>query len=72
MLAVLLLGLGLLIAVLASFARGAGQGVVTLIVAVVAFLVGVVIIRVYLELVIVVFRIAEHVRDIAQQKRGEP
>ena len=56
-------------AVLRGFGEGVGTGIVALIVAPLIFLVVVIIARVWLELIIVVFRIAEYLRDMAGERR---
>ena len=72
----LLYAIGVVIAALSAlggiirgFNEGAGAGVVALIVAPLIFLLVVIIARVWLELVIVVFRIAEYLRDMAGERR---
>ena len=72
----LLYAIGVVIAALSAlggiirgFNESAGAGVVALIVAPLVFLLVVIIARVWLELVIVVFRIAEYLRDMAGERR---
>jgi hypothetical protein len=74
----LLYAIGVLVGVvvaLAAIARGfdasAGAGVVALIVAPLIFLLVVIIARVWLELIIVVFRIAEYLGEMAGERRVE-
>jgi len=74
----LLYAIGVLIAVVAAlgaivrgFNEGAGAGLVALIVAPLVFLLVVIIARVWLEIIIVVFRIAEYLRDMAGERRGQ-
>lgn len=74
----LLYGIGVLIAVVVTlgsivggFNEGAGTGIVTLILAPLIFLLVVILARVQLEIIIVVFRIAEYLRDMAGQRRVE-
>lgn len=66
-----IIGVGLLsLAVFLSFARGGAGGlIIGLIVAPVLFLLYVIATRVWLELIMVIFRIADHTRQIAQQGR---
>jgi hypothetical protein len=72
----LLYAIGVLIAVVVAIgaiirglSEGAGAGLVALIVAPLVFLLVVIIARVWLELIIVVFRIAEYMRDMAGERR---
>ncbi len=59
-----------LLAIVAAFISSALLGVVTLIVlAPLGFIVAVICVRVYLEIVIVIFRIAENTAEIARQKQ---
>lgn len=58
-------------AIARGFNEGAGTGLVALIVAPLIFLLVVIIARVWLELIIVVFRIAEYLRDMAGERRVE-
>ncbi|MER3420155.1 MAG: hypothetical protein C4290_06350 [Chloroflexota bacterium] len=66
-----LIGVGLVsLAIFFSLAQsGAGGLIVGLIVAPLLFLLYVIVARVWMELVIVIFRIAEYTRQIAQQGR---
>lgn len=63
---VLLAAVAALVVVVGGFSDSASVGVVALILSPVVFLAFVILVRVYLELVIVVFRIAEHARDLAR------
>ncbi len=74
----LLYGIGVLVAVVvtlgaivAGFNESAGRGILTLIVAPLIFLLIVILARVQLEIIIVVFRIAEYLREMAGQRRVE-
>jgi hypothetical protein len=58
-------------AIARGFDAGAGAGVVALIVAPLIFLLVVIIARVWLELIIVVFRIAEYLGEMAGERRVE-
>ena len=53
------------------FSEGVGSGIVALIVAPLVFLLVVIFIRVQLEIIIVIFRIAEYLRDMAGERRVE-
>lgn len=55
--------------VIGGFTESAGTGLIALIVAPLIFLLVVIVARVWLELVIVVFRIAEHLRDMVGERR---
>ena len=54
-----------------GFSRSAIQGIVTLILSPLVFLLAVIIARVYMELIIVIFRIAESTVEIAHRGRSE-
>ena len=58
-------------AIIRGFSEGAGAGIAALIVAPLIFLLVVIIARVWLELVIVVFRIAEYLREMAGERRAQ-
>jgi Domain of unknown function (DUF4282) len=71
----LLYGIGVVVAavsaaaaILRGFQEGSGAGILALIVAPLIFLLGVIIARVWLEIIIVVFRIAEYLRDMAGER----
>ena len=66
---VVIAALSALGAIIRGFNESAGAGVVALIVAPLIFLLVVIVARVWLELVIVVFRIAEYLRDMAGERR---
>lgn len=72
-LSVLALALIALFFIAEGFTLGVAEGILILIiVAPLFFIVGVVYVRVTLEFLIVVFRIADHVREIAEQgRRGQ-
>jgi len=57
--------------IVSAFSESYGFGVVLLIVAPLWFLLSVIVARVLLEMVIVLFRIAEHVENIAKQGEGD-
>ena len=59
-----------LVAIVTAFAKSALLGVLTLLIlAPLGFFVAVICIRVYLEIIIVIFRIAENTAEIARQKQ---
>jgi Domain of unknown function (DUF4282) len=58
-------------AIFRAFSESAGAGIVSLIVAPLIFLLVVIIARVWLEIIIVVFRMAEYLRDMAGERRGQ-
>jgi hypothetical protein len=61
------------VVIIAGFARGTGSGVFALLIfAPLVFLLCVIYTRVGLELIIVLFRIAEHIAQIAEQTRKSP
>lgn len=71
----LLYGIGVVVAaasaaaaILRGFQEGPGAGILALIVAPLIFLLVVIIARVWLEIIIVVFRIAEYLRDMAGER----
>jgi hypothetical protein len=64
-------GIGALVAIVAAFAAHAALGLLTLIIlAPLGFIISIIYGRVCLEIIIVIFRIAEHTGEIA--KRGHP
>ncbi len=65
---VLLAAVAALVAILRGFNAGAGAGIVALIVSPLIFLLVVILARVWLEIIIVVFRIAEYLRDMAGER----
>lgn len=72
-LSVIVLGLISLFIIVGGFAKGIESGLLTLIiVAPLYFLISVVYVRVILELLLVIFRIADHVEEIAAQGRTRP
>ena len=66
---IVLAGIAALVAIIAGFIDSAGRGVLMLVLSPLMFLLYVIMARVWLELVIVIFRIAEHVGEIARQKK---
>jgi uncharacterized membrane protein YciS (DUF1049 family) len=71
-LAIIAAGLGAIGLVVSAFAYGTAQGVFALlVVGPLLFLLGVIWMRVLLELIVVIFRISEHLAEIAQQGRKE-
>jgi hypothetical protein len=74
-----LYALGMIVAAVGSlgfvvrgFASSIGTGFVCLLVSPMAFLLYVLLIRIWLEVLIVIFRIAEHLREIENQGRKTP
>lgn len=57
--------------IIICFKKSKGTGIAALVFSPLIFLLFVILDRIWLEMMIVIFRIAEHVRDIAQQKRRE-
>lgn len=64
----LLAGLLAVVFIIGGFSRGAGYGIAALIFSPLVFLVYVILARVWLEIIIVIFRIAEHTAEIAKQR----
>src|SRR4028118_117507 len=58
-------------AIIGGFSESAGAGIAALIVAPLIFLLVVILARVQLEIIIVVFRIAEYLREMSGQRRVE-
>ena len=67
---VVMTGIGTLLTVVAGFAGGFASGFIALILAPVWFLLGTFLSRIYCELIIVVFRIAENTSIMAKQQSG--
>ncbi|MBI1956226.1 MAG: DUF4282 domain-containing protein [Acidobacteria bacterium] len=65
-------GLIALFFVVAGLRQGAAAGVAALILGALLFLLSVMYARVVLEVLIVIFRIAEHTAEIASRKQGQP
>lgn len=59
----LVMVLPLLFWVMSSFARSTGAGILALVISPVIYGIGVIMVRIYLELVIIIFRIYETLRD---------
>lgn len=70
-LAVLGIGLWSVIFLIGGISRGGGAAIVALIVAPLGFIIGVVMARIYLEVVVVLFRILENVRAINMRATGD-
>ena len=66
---IVLAGIAALVAIIVGFIDSAGQGILMLILSPLVFLLYVIMARVWLELVIVIFRIAENVGEIAERKK---
>ncbi len=67
---IVLAGVAALVAIIAGFSDSAGMGILMLILSPFLFLLYLIMARVWLELVIVIFRIAENVGEIAEQKKS--
>jgi hypothetical protein len=72
LLGMLVAGLFALFVIVSAFSTSALWGVVGLILSPLVFLLYVILVRVWLEIVIVIFRIAEHTGEIAAQGRKQP
>lgn len=70
-LAIFLSGLTALYLVISGFRGGAAAGVLAVLIAPLVFLFYVIAVRVWLEVIIVLFRIADHTRDIAERTKKE-
>jgi uncharacterized membrane protein len=57
--------------VITSFRLGFRVGIFTLLVSPIILIISIITIRVYMELLIVIFRIAEYIRDMANQSKEE-
>ncbi len=66
---VALIGLAILVGAIGALAYDGGVSVVMLILAPVGFLIGVIYVRVMLELIMVIFSIADGVRDVSRNTR---
>lgn len=67
---IVLIGLGSVAFLIAGLTQGAGAAIVALIGAPLFFILYVIITRMWLELIIVIFRIAEYTREISRQGRS--
>lgn len=65
-----LLAIGALASIVTGFRGGVGTGILSLIVAPLGFLLGALLLRVYLEIVVVLFRIAENTSAMAGRREG--
>ncbi|HZK15034.1 MAG TPA: DUF4282 domain-containing protein [Solirubrobacterales bacterium] len=63
------LAIGAIIVIVTGFANGAGRGILTLILAPIGALVYLIVIRLYLELVIVIFKIRDATDEVSQNTR---
>lgn len=70
--AIFFCGLGALFMLIGGFTQGFGAGILSLILSPLVFLLSVILCRVYLEILVVLFRIADYTREIAQSKKGPP
>ena len=65
-------GIGTVIFIVGAFTKSAALGALTLLIlGPIAFLLGVICIRIYMEIIIVLFRIAENTTIIAQSHKSE-
>lgn len=64
-----LIAIGYVVGVIAGFADSAGQGLLMLIVGAVGAFIAVIFARVYMEILIVLFRIAENSTELVRQNR---
>lgn len=69
--AVVLIGLGVIINIITSFGQGAGMGIVSLIVSPIVGFLFVIMTRVYMELIMVFFRMMGLLEGIAKEKGVE-
>jgi polyferredoxin len=69
-LGIVLTAVGTFGAIATGFAGGFGRGILTLILSLIMFFIGVLMTRIWCELVIVVFRIAENTARIADQGKS--
>jgi hypothetical protein len=72
MIGILLVGLWCVALLLSSFSLGAGAGIVALLIIPIPFIFGVAVLRVQLELVMVVFRIADNTAAMAEGRAAGP
>jgi hypothetical protein len=67
-----LIGLGWLLALISSFTQGIGAALVVLIVGPVIALIYLIFFRIWLELIVVIFRIGENTSKLVQLQGGQP
>jgi hypothetical protein len=70
-LAIVLCGLGALAMIIMGFSESAGLGILLLVLSPIVFLLYVIMARVWLEIIIVVFRIAENTQTLADKVKSE-
>lgn len=72
--ALLLVGIGLycLVSIISGFAAGFGYGLLALVVAVIVAFIGVIFARIYMEVIMVFFRIKDLLEQMAQAKGVAP
>ncbi len=69
---IIAVGIGTIVFIVGAFAKSAALGALTLLVlGPIAFIVGVICIRIYMEIIIVLFRIAENTTIIAKSHKSE-
>jgi Domain of unknown function (DUF4282) len=69
-LGMVLLGLWALVFIFGGFATGFTAGITTLVLAPIALIAAVIVLRIYLEIAIVLFRIADHTSQIASASKA--
>ncbi len=71
--ALVVLGLVTIVSIFTGFVEGLGTGLLRLILSPIFFVLGAIVARIYLELIIVIFRIAEHMKRLVAltEARGE-
>lgn len=67
---ILIAAIGALALIVRGFGDSFGKGILFLIISPVVFIIYTIIARVWLEIIIVIFRIAEHVGEIAKSKKA--
>lgn len=71
MVAIILAGIAVIVGVITAFTTEIIYGVTSIILAPIIFFIYVIAVRVLFEFVIVIFRIADHARQIAENTQGE-
>jgi len=70
LLLIIIIGIAVLALMVAGFSNGFGFGILTLIVAPIVGFIYIVLIRIWLELIAVIFRIADNTSTLVEQNRG--
>jgi Domain of unknown function (DUF4282) len=68
--AIIVLAIGALVAVISGFAHSAGSGILLLILAPIGALIYLIVIRLWLELIVVTFKIRDAAEEVAVNTRG--